>query len=65
MKFVIWITGLFALAVLVGLASTLNTGYAILFLPPWRMEVSFNLLLLGIVVLIVLAYAVMRVISIT
>jgi uncharacterized protein HemY len=64
-KFVIWITGLFALAVLVGLASTLNTGYAILFLPPWRMEVSFNLLLLGIVVLIVLAYAVMRVISIT
>lgn len=65
MKFVIWITGLFALAVLVGLASTLNTGYAILFLPPWRMEVSFNLLLLGIVVLIVLAYAAMRVISIT
>lgn len=65
MKFVIWITGLFALAVLVGLASTLNTGYAILFLPPWRMEVSFNLLLLGIVALIVLAYVVLRIISIT
>jgi HemY protein len=64
-KFVIWITGLFALAVLVGLASTLNTGYAILFLPPYRMEVSFNLLLLGIVALIALAYVVMRIISIT
>ncbi|MDE1713630.1 hypothetical protein PWG14_13740 (plasmid) [Chromobacterium amazonense] len=39
MRFALWITGLFALAVLVGLASTLNTGYAILFLPPYRMEV--------------------------
>jgi len=59
-RFVFWIVGLFALAVLIGLASKLNTGYAILFVPPYRMEVSFNLLIIAVVVLILLAYAVLR-----
>ena len=63
MRFVLWIIGLFALAVLVGLAANLNTGYAILFLPPYRAEVSFNLLIVGVVLLIVLAYAVLRLIA--
>jgi len=63
-KFVIWIVGLFALAVLVGLASTVNTGYAILFLPPYRMEVSFNALIIGILLLIVLVHFVLRLIGI-
>jgi HemY protein len=57
---VFWIVGLFALAVLIGLASTLNTGYAILFVPPYRMEVSFNLLIIAVVVLVLVAYAVLR-----
>ncbi|MBP7580948.1 MAG: heme biosynthesis protein HemY [Vogesella sp.] len=60
MRFVFWIVGLFALAVLIGLASTLNTGYAILFVPPYRMEVSFNLLIITVVVLVLVAYAVLR-----
>lgn len=60
MRFVFWIVGLFALAVLIGLASTLNTGYAILFVPPYRMEVSFNLLIIAVVVLVLVAYAVLR-----
>lgn len=64
MKFVLWIVGLFALAVLVGLAATVNTGYAILFVPPYRMEVSFNLLIVGVVVLIVLAHLVLRFIAV-
>ncbi|MDN0081255.1 heme biosynthesis HemY N-terminal domain-containing protein [Crenobacter sp. SG2305] len=64
MKFVIWIVGLFALAVLVGLASTVNTGYAILFLPPYRMEVSFNALIIGILLLIVVVHFVLRLIGI-
>ncbi|WP_024300987.1 heme biosynthesis HemY N-terminal domain-containing protein [Pseudogulbenkiania sp. MAI-1] len=63
MKFVLWITGLFALAVLVGLASTLNTGYAILFLPPYRLEVSFNLLIVAVILLIVVAHLVLRLIG--
>ncbi|OWY41005.1 heme biosynthesis protein HemY [Xenophilus sp. AP218F] len=64
MKFALWITGLFALAVLVGLASTLNNGYAILFLPPYRMEVSFNLLIVLVVALIVAAHLTLRVIAV-
>lgn len=63
MKFVIWIIGIFALAVLVGLAATVNHGYAILYLPPWRIEFSFNLLIVATVVLIALTYGVLRLIS--
>ncbi|MCL6264180.1 heme biosynthesis HemY N-terminal domain-containing protein [Craterilacuibacter sp. RT1T] len=63
MKFVLWIIGLFALAVLLGLAATVNTGYAILFVPPYRMEVSFNLLIVAIIVLILLAHGALRLIA--
>lgn len=63
MKFVLWITGLFALAVVIGLASTVNSGYAILFLPPYRIDISANLLLIGIVVLIVVLYMILRLVG--
>lgn len=63
MKFVLWITGLFVLAVLVGLAATINDGYAILYLPPWRIEFSFNLLIVSVVALIAVTYGVLRLIS--
>jgi HemY protein len=59
----IWIVGLFALAVLVGLASTVNTGYAILFLPPYRMEVSFNFLIVALVLLVLLTHGALRLIG--
>ena len=64
MKFALWITGLFALAVLVGLAATVNTGYAILFLPPYRMEVSFNLLIVSVIVLIFVVHLVLRMVAV-
>ena len=64
MRFVFWVVGLFALAVLIGLASTINTGYAILFMPPYRMEVSFNFLILAVVLFILLAYGILRVLGI-
>ena len=60
MKFVLWISGLFALAVLIGLAATINTGYAILYLPPWRIELSFNLMIVAVVILIAGTYGIMR-----
>ncbi|BEV72563.1 MULTISPECIES: heme biosynthesis protein HemY [unclassified Paludibacterium] len=63
MKFVIWITGLFALAVLVGLAATVNSGYAILYLPPWRIEFSFNLLIVATIALIAVTYGLLRLLS--
>jgi HemY protein len=62
-KFVIWIIGIFALAVLVGLAATVNDGYAILYLPPWRIEFSFNLLIVSTIALIAVTYGVLRLIS--
>lgn len=64
MKFVLWITGLFALAVLVGLASTLNTGYAILFVPPYRIEVSFNLMIVLVVALVAMTYGLLRLVAV-
>jgi len=63
MRFLIWIIGLFALAVLVGLAATVNTGYAILYLPPYRMEVSFNFLLVALVLLVLLTHGALRLIG--
>nr|WP_203525564.1 heme biosynthesis HemY N-terminal domain-containing protein [Crenobacter caeni] len=58
-----WIVGLFALAVLLGLAATVNNGYAILFFPPYRLEVSFNLMIISVIVLIVVAHALLRLLS--
>ena len=46
MRWVFWILGLFALAVGAALALRFNTGYALLVWPPYRVELSLNLLLL-------------------
>ncbi|MBV8046803.1 MAG: heme biosynthesis protein HemY [Paludibacterium sp.] len=64
MKFVLWITGLFVLAVLVGLAATVNDGYAIFYLPPWRVEFSFNLLIVATIALIAATYGILRLLSV-
>lgn len=63
MKFVLWIIGLFALAVVIGLASTLNTGYAILYVPPYRIELSINSLVIGIIVLFIAIYLITRLVA--
>jgi HemY protein len=46
MRWVFWVLGLFALAVALALALRFNTGYALLVWPPYRVELSLNLLLL-------------------
>ncbi len=46
MRWVFWILGLFALAVALALALRFNDGYALLVWPPYRAELSLNLLLL-------------------
>jgi HemY protein len=43
MKVVLWIVGLFALAVGLSLFAQINTGYAIVFVPPYRVELSLNM----------------------
>ncbi|WP_047395842.1 heme biosynthesis HemY N-terminal domain-containing protein [Chitinibacter sp. ZOR0017] len=42
MKLLLWLISLFAIAVGLTMFAQLNTGYALIFLPPWRMEISLN-----------------------
>ena len=60
MRWVLWIFGLFALAVAIALALRLNTGYALLVWPPYRAEFSLNLLLLLLISGFAVAYMVVR-----
>jgi len=60
-----WILALFGLAVAVALGARLNDGYVLLVFPPWRAEVSLNLLILALIGLFMAFYAVMRVFSAT
>jgi HemY protein len=46
MRWVFWILGLFALAVAIALALRFNDGYALFVWPPYRVELSLNLLAL-------------------
>ena len=46
MRWVFWILGLFALAVALALALRFNAGYALFVWPPYRVELSLNLLAL-------------------
>jgi len=60
MRWVLWILGLFALAVAVALGLRVNTGYALLVWPPYRVEVSLNLLLLALALGFAAAYLLLR-----
>lgn len=60
MKFVLWLVGLFALAVGLSLFAQVNTGYAILVLPPYRVELSLNMAVVILILAIVVAYGVLR-----
>jgi len=59
-RWVLGILGLFALAVALALALRFNTGYALLVWPPYRVELSFNLLLLLLAAGFALAYVLLR-----
>jgi len=65
MRAIIWIVVIVALAVGMTLAARYNTGYALLVLPKYRVEISLNLLLALLAAGFVAVYAVVRVISAT
>ncbi len=65
MRGLFWILTLFGLAVAVALGARLNDGYVLLVFPPWRAEVSLNLLILVLLGLFMAFYAAMRVLSAT
>ena len=60
MRWVFWILGLFALAVAVALALRFNAGYALLVWPPYRAELSLNLLVMLLGVAVVVGYLLLR-----
>lgn len=65
MRGLIWFLTLFAAAVGLALAARVNDGYVLLVLPPWRMEISLNLLIVGLFALFVLLHFLLRLVSLT
>jgi HemY protein len=59
-RWVFWLLGLFALAVALALALRLNTGYALLVWPPYRVELSLNLALLLLAAGFAVVYLLLR-----
>ena len=60
MRWVIWILGLFALAVAAALALHFNAGYVLMVAPPYRVELSLNLFVLSCIAAIGLGYLLLR-----
>ena len=60
MRWIFWLLGLFAAAVAAALLLTYNVGYALFVLPPYRVELSLNLLGLLIIAAIGLGYFLLR-----
>ena len=60
MKGLFWVLALFALAVAVALGARLNDGYVLFVFPPYRAEVSLNLLIVALLGLFFVFYGVTR-----
>lgn len=65
MRTLLWLLILGALAVGLALAAQYNDGYALFVLPPWRVELSLNLLVILIVGGFVLGYLLLRTLFMT
>lgn len=63
MRALLWFIALAVAAVGLSIAARYNDGYALFVLPPWRVELSINLLALLILVLVLLLYFSMRIAS--
>lgn len=62
MRALIWLIGIFALAAGVAMLASVNDGYVLVVVPPWRVQLSLNLLIVGLILAFVSAYAVLRII---
>ncbi|WP_293936769.1 heme biosynthesis HemY N-terminal domain-containing protein [Iodobacter sp.] len=63
MRILFWIIALFALAVGLTLFAQLNTGYVLLFLPPWRIEISLNVFAMLTLATITLLYLLLKLVA--
>ena len=59
MKFLVWLLGLFSLAVALKLAAQ-NPGYLLLLYPPYRLEISLILFLILLLTLFIMGYFTVR-----
>ena len=62
MKFLLWLLGLFALAVALTLAAH-NPGYVLLVYAPYRIEMSLSLFVVSLLTLFVLSYLALRLLT--
>ncbi len=65
MKSLLWFITLFALATAVALAVSLNTGYVLIVIAPWRIEVSLAVFVIGLVLVCLGLYALSRLVMTT
>jgi HemY protein len=65
MRALLWVLGLFGLAVGLVIAARYNEGYILVVLPPWRAEISLNLAIILAIGLFLVAYVVVRAVVIT
>ena len=65
MKGALWLLALFMIAVAVTIAATYNSGYVLIVAQPYRIELSLNLLVLLLLVVISMGYLGMRLIVFT
>lgn len=63
MRAMIWLIGIFALAAGVAMLAGLNDGYVLLVLPPWRAQLSLNLLVVLLVAGFLIGYLLLRLLS--
>ena len=63
MRGLLWLIGLFALAAGLAVAGRYNEGYALLVWPPYRIQISLNLLILLLVGAFVAAYSLSRLVA--
>lgn len=62
MRALIWLIGIFALAAGVAMLASINDGYVLVVFPPWRIQLSLNLMVVGLIVAFFSVYVVLRVI---
>ncbi len=60
MRALLWVLGLFAVAVGLVIAARYNNGYVLVVVPPWRAELSLNLSIILAAGALLLAYALVR-----
>ena len=65
MRGLLWVLGLFALAVGISLAANVNDGSLLLVVPPYRGEISLNLAIIALFLVFFLMYAVVRAAALT